>query len=58
MTMLATIKGARIWCAERPAAFIATTSLFWLRPTKAINVPSSTEKGRKRETRTGSRRRM
>ena len=50
MTMLATISGARIWCADRPAAFIATTSLFWFRPTKAINVPSRTEKGRKRET--------
>ena len=55
MPMLATTNGARIWCADRPAAFIATTSLFWLRPTKAISVPSSTEKGRKRETSIGMR---
>jgi len=54
MPMLARTRGARIWWAERPAAFIATTSLFWLRPTKAINVPSRTENGRKRETIIGS----
>jgi len=53
--MLATTNGARIWCAESPAAFIATTSLCWFRPTKAIKVPSSTEKGRKREISSGMR---
>ena len=55
MPMLATIRGARIWCADMPAAFIATTSLFWLRPTKVISVPSRTEKGRKREISIGMR---
>ena len=55
MPRLATISGARIWCAEMPAAFIATTSLCWLRPVKAISVPSRTEKGRKREISSGRR---
>ncbi len=49
------MSGASIWCAEMPAAFIATTSLFWLRPVKAIRVPSRIEKGRKRETSSGMR---
>jgi len=55
MPMLARTKGARIWWAERPAAFIATTSLFWFNPMKFISVPTSTEKGRKRENRIGRR---
>ena len=39
----ARMSGARIWCAERPAAFIATTSLFWLKVASVMIVASSTE---------------
>ena len=53
--MLAMTIGARIWCADRPAAFIATTSLCWLSDVNAISVPSSTENGRKREISSGTR---
>ncbi len=35
--------GARIWCADIPAAFIETTSLFWLSVTSVMIVASSTE---------------
>ena len=52
---LATIRGAMIWCAEIPAAFMLTTSLFWLRVASVIRVPSSTAKGRKREMSWGIR---
>ena len=35
--------GARIWCADKPAARIAITSLFWLSGQKVNSVASSTE---------------
>ena len=35
--------GARIWCAESPAAFIEVTSLFWLSVARVMMVASSTE---------------
>ena len=56
MPKLATISGARIWCADKPAAFIAMTSLCWLRAVKVISAPSSAEKGRKRWMSKGTRR--
>jgi hypothetical protein len=43
MTAAARISGARIWCAARPPAYIAMTSLFWLNPTSVMIVASSTE---------------
>ena len=52
---LASMRGARIWCAETPPAFIAMTSLPWLSVTSVISVPSSTEKGRNSETICGTR---
>jgi hypothetical protein len=53
---LARTKGARIWCADSPPAFIEMTSLFWLSVDRVMMVPSSTEKGRKRAMICGVRR--
>ncbi len=37
------ISGASTWCAERPDAFIAITSLFWFNVASVMIVASSTE---------------
>ena len=53
--MATSTSGARTWCADNPAAFIATTSLFWLSVDSVISVASSTEYGRNRATSCGNR---
>jgi hypothetical protein len=53
--MLAPISGASSWCADRPAAFIATTSLFWFSAVKVISAPRRKEKGYAKERSWGKR---
>ena len=48
-------KGARIWCADRPDALSAMTSLFWLSVDSVTIVPSNTENGRNCATISGMR---
>jgi hypothetical protein len=55
MPRLATIRGAMIWWAEMPAAFMLTTSLCWFNVVRVISVPRSTAKGRKRAISCGTR---